>query len=61
MEDIVYIGSKNKYGYTKRQLMIDYKNKTFQVGQFKMSVKNVTDKAINEKIEELKMLGFKEI
>ncbi len=61
MEDIVYIGSKNKYGYTKRQLMIDYKNKTFQVGQFKISVKNVTDKAINEKIEELKMLGFKEI
>lgn len=61
MEDIVYIGSKNKYGYTKRQLEIDYKNKTFQVGQFKISVKNVTNKAIDEKIEELKMLGFKEI
>lgn len=61
MEDIVYIGSKNKCGYTKRQLEIDYKNKTFQVGQFKISVKNVTNKAIDEKIEELKMLGFKEI
>lgn len=61
MEDIVYIGSKNKYGYTKRQLMIDYKNKTFQIGQFKMSVKNVTNKAIDKKIEELKMLGFKEV
>lgn len=61
MENVVYMGSKNQYGYTKRQLMIDYKNKTFQVGQFKISVEKVTDKAIDRKIQELIKLGFKEI
>ena len=52
---------KNKYGYTKRQLRIDYDNKTYKVGSFTMgSDKTVTSKLIDEKIEELKMLGFKE-
>lgn len=52
---------KNKYGYTKRQLRIDYDNKTYKVGSFTMgSDKTVSSKLIDEKIEELKRLGFKE-
>ena len=31
---IVYFASKNKYGYTKRQLKIDYDKKTYKVGNF---------------------------
>ena len=54
-------GCKNKYGYTKRQLRIDYDNKTYKVGSFTMgSDKTVSSKLIDEKIEELKRLGFKE-
>lgn len=54
-------GCKNKYGYTKRQLRIDYDNKTYRIGSFTIgSDKIVTSKLINEKIEELKCLGFKE-
>lgn len=52
---------KNKYGYTKRQLRIDYDNKTYKVGSFTIGAdKNVSSKLIDEKIEELKILGFKE-
>ena len=58
---IVYFASKNKYGYTKRQLKIDYDKKTYKVGNFVIRAdKNITNKLINEKIEELKLLGFKE-
>ena len=58
---IMYLCSKNKYGYTKRQLKIDYDNKTYKVGSFTISAdKNVSSKLIDEKIEELKILGFKE-
>ncbi len=54
-------GCKNKYGYTKRQLRIDYDNKTYKVGSFTISAdKNVSSKLIDEKIEELKILGFEE-
>ena len=54
-------GCKNKYGYTKRQLRIDYDNKTYRIGSFTIgSDKIVTNKLIDEKIEELKCLGFKE-
>lgn len=61
MEDIVYIGSKNKYGYTKRQLKIDYKNKNYEIGQFVMVAdKIVTNKAIDEKVVELDKMGFYE-
>ena len=57
----VYFASKNKYGYTKRQLKIDYDKKTYKVGSFVIRAdKTVTNKLISEKIEELKMLGFKE-
>ena len=60
-DQVQYWGSKNQYGYSVRQLKIDYGNKTYAVGSFKQSVdKKVTNKAISEKIEELKALGFKE-
>ena len=52
---------KNKYGHTKRQLKIDYDNKTYKVGNFTIgSDKTVTSKLIDEKIQELKILGFKD-
>lgn len=58
---VAYFASKNKYGYTKRQLKIDYDKKTYKVGNFVMRAdKIITNKLINEKIEELKLLGFKE-
>jgi len=58
---VQYWGSKNKYGYTTRQLKVDYNNKTYAIGSFKQSVDhNVTNKAIDQKIEELKAMGFKE-
>lgn len=57
----IILGCKNKYGYTKRQLRIDYDNKAYKVGSFTISAdKNVSSKLIDEKIEELKILGFKE-
>ena len=57
----IILGCKNKYGYTIKQLKIDYDNKTYKVGSFTISAdKNVSSKLIDEKIEELKILGFKE-
>ena len=53
---------KNKYGYTIKDLLIDYENKTFKVGDlFWGGATIVTKKFINAKIEELKILGFKEV
>ena len=52
----------NKYGYTIKDLLIDYENKTFKVGDlFHGDATIVTKKFINAKIEELKILGFKEV
>lgn len=60
METII-LGCKNKYGFTIKQLKIDYDNKTYNVGDFVIKAdKIITKKAINEKIEELKILGFEE-
>lgn len=57
----IILGCKNKYGYTIKQLKIDYANKTYKVGSFTISAdKNVSSKLIDEKIEELKILGFEE-
>lgn len=57
----IILGCKNKYGYTIKQLKIDYDNKTYKVGNFVIRTdKIVTKKAINKKIEELKILGFEE-
>lgn len=59
--ETIFLECKNKYGYTIKQLKIDYDNKTYKVGNFVIKAdKVVTKKAINEKIEELKILGFKE-
>lgn len=53
---------KNKYGYTTKQLKIDYDKKTFSIGSFTIGAdKTTTKKAINEKIEELKNLDFMEV
>lgn len=61
MEDIKILQCKNKYNYTTKQLKINYINKTFSVGSFCVGAdKTVTKKALNEKIEELKQLDFKE-
>lgn len=39
MENIFYLSCKNKYGYTKKQLKIDYNNKTYKIGNFKIKQK----------------------
>lgn len=59
--DIKYLSCKNKYGYTVKQLMIDYENRTYSVGSFKIMKANSILKNINERIEELKASGFREI
>ena len=56
--------SKNKYNYTIKQIIIDYEKKEFLInfgGASKIAKKNSTTKKINEKIEELKILNFKQI
>ena len=58
--ETVYLSCKNKYGYTIKQLIINYENRTYSVGDFKIMKANSTLKNINEKIEELKMCGFRE-
>ena len=61
MENIKILQCKNKYNYTIKQLRINYTTKTFSVGSFCIGAnKTVTKKALNEKIEELKQLNFKE-
>lgn len=53
---------KNKYGYTIKDLYIDYENKTFKVGNlFFEGATIVSKKFIDAKIEELKMLGCKQV
>lgn len=59
--DIRYLSCKNKYGYTVKQLMIDYEKRTYSVGSFKIMKANSTLKNINERIEELKKSGFREV
>lgn len=56
--------SKNQYNYSIKQIIIDYTAKTFEVrcgAECRIEKKNSTTKAINEKIEELKQLNFKQI
>jgi hypothetical protein len=62
MQDIKIIQCKNKYNYTIKQLKIDYKNKTFSIGSFRIGADmTTTKKALNEKIEELKKLDFVQV
>ena len=58
--ETAYLSCKNKYGYTIKQLKINYDERTYSVGSFKIMKANSTLKAINEKIEELKKCGFRE-
>lgn len=56
--------SKNQYNYSIKQIIINYTAKTFEVrhgAECRIEKKNSTTKAINEKIEELKQLNFKQI
>lgn len=53
---------KNQFGYTINELIIDYGKKTYKIGNFNMfdKGKKITRKAFWEKVEELKLLDFKE-
>lgn len=60
METMI-LGCKNKYGYTIKQLEIDYNSKTYKVGNFVIKAdKIITQKEMNRIIETLSFLGFKE-
>lgn len=61
MENKVYLSCKNKYGYTIKQLEIDYEHKTYKLGNFKIMKANSTAKGIDNKIIELNKLGFIQI
>ena len=58
---IKYYGFKNKYNYDVLQIRIDFENKTYKTGQFKILSKSdiLTRKSFYNKIEELKETGFK--
>ena len=63
MENIKIIQYKNKFGYTNLQLKINYTNKTFQKGHFKIGADKTTKtkKEFFEIIEELKKMDFLEV
>ena len=62
MKNIIILQCKNKYGYTIKQLKIDYYNKTYAVGSFTIGAdKTITKKTLNKKIEELKKLDFEDV
>ena len=54
---------KNKFNYTIKDLYIDYTNKTYKQGDLFHfgDAKKITKKALNEKIQELELSGFKEV
>ena len=58
---IKYYGFKNKYNYDVLQIRIDFENKTYKTGQFKILSKSdiLTRKSFYNKIEKLKEMGFK--
>lgn len=62
-DDVSYMKSTNQYNYDKRQLRIDKKNKTYELGQFKILGKSdkYTDKEIDNTIAKLRELGYKEV
>lgn len=61
MDTIKYYTCVNKYNYQVKQLYINFKERIYCVGSFKQNVNIITHKALNEKIEELKLLNFKEV
>lgn len=61
--NIQILGYKNKYNITTMQLKIDYDKKIFSIGSFTIINDKTlkTKKEFYNKIEELKMLNFKEV
>ena len=61
--NIQILGYKNKYNVTTMQLKIDYDKKIFSIGSFTIINDKTlkTKKEFYNKIEELKMLNFKEV
>lgn len=56
--------ARNKYNITSKQIIIDYEKREYQVFfgcEGKNEKRNSTKKAINEKIDQLKVAGFKEL
>lgn len=60
---VEYLGAKNQFNVDTIQLKIDYDNKTYSLGQFTcLSKRELTSKKkLYAKVEELKLLGFKEV
>lgn len=53
---------KNQYGYTIKDLLIDYENKTFKVGDlFFGGAQRISKWNIDFMIEQLKRDGYKQI
>lgn len=62
MGNIIILQCRNQYGYTIKQLKIDYDNKTYSVGNFSIGAdRTVSKKVFNEKIQELELLKFREV
>lgn len=61
-EDVEVYGFNNQFNTTVKQVRVDYKNKTYKVGSFKMrNDKKLSRKDFYDKIEELEKSGFKQL
>lgn len=58
---IQLLTARNKYGYTTKQLRIDWEKKEYQVGNLAIGGEKATCKQIDEMIENLKAADFKEV
>lgn len=63
MDEIKIIQYKNKFGYTTLQLRINYTNKTYEKGHFKIGADKTTKtkKEFFEIMDDLKKCDFKEV
>ena len=63
MEEIKIIQYKNKFGYTTLQLEINYTQRTYKKGHFKIGADKTTKtmKEFFEIIDDLKKCNFKEV
>jgi len=63
MEDIKILQYKNKFGYTPLQLEINYTQKAYKKGHFKIGADKTTKtmKEFFEIIDDLKKYGFREV
>lgn len=61
-EDVEVYGFNNQFNTTVKQVRVDYKNKTYKVGSFKMrNDKKLSRKDFYDKIDELEKSGFKQL